>query len=175
MKAVLAQLPSQYYLVKTFQTCLDLQPVPPMWGQAAQGGDITTNKYKFIVHSYTHFLLHINLFSSGPGGSGGAVRQRKGAAGGCFSLVLKFNCRHLYYKLFKKKVWCTPHLTPGSTKTPTVRAGGTSSGGMWRFYTDDSPGIKVEIWKLKTHDGTLLTSPTNKTIIQNLDSRCDAL
>jgi len=25
----------------------------------------------------------------------------------------------------------------------TVRAGGTSSGGMWRFYTDDSPGIKV--------------------------------
>ena len=33
-------------------------------------------------------------------------------------------------------------------KAPTksggsVRAGGTSSGGMWRFYTDDSPGIKV--------------------------------
>ena len=25
------------------------------------------------------------------------------------------------------------------------RAGGTSSGGMWRFYTDDSPGIKVTI------------------------------
>ena len=24
-----------------------------------------------------------------------------------------------------------------------MRAGGTSSGGMWRFYTDDSPGIKV--------------------------------
>ena len=24
-----------------------------------------------------------------------------------------------------------------------ARAGGTSSGGMWRFYTDDSPGIKV--------------------------------
>merc|ERR1712098_594197 len=23
------------------------------------------------------------------------------------------------------------------------RAGGTSSGGMWRFYSDDSPGIKV--------------------------------
>ena len=23
------------------------------------------------------------------------------------------------------------------------RAGGTSSGGMWRFYTDDSPGVKV--------------------------------
>ena len=28
----------------------------------------------------------------------------------------------------------------------TVRAGGTSSGGMWRFYTDDSPGIKVHFW-----------------------------
>ena len=25
------------------------------------------------------------------------------------------------------------------------RAGGTSSGGMWRFYTDDSPGVKVGI------------------------------
>ena len=31
-------------------------------------------------------------------------------------------------------------------KAPTVRAGGTSSGGMWRFYTDDSPGIKVGFW-----------------------------
>ena len=31
----------------------------------------------------------------------------------------------------------------GGGKTTTVRAGGTSSGGMWRFYTDDSPGIKV--------------------------------
>ena len=30
----------------------------------------------------------------------------------------------------------------GATKT-APRAGGTSSGGMWRFYTDDSPGIKV--------------------------------
>ena len=35
-------------------------------------------------------------------------------------------------------------------KAPTksggsVRAGGTSSGGMWRFYTDDSPGIKVYV------------------------------
>ena len=27
----------------------------------------------------------------------------------------------------------------------TTRAGGTSSGGMWRFYTDDSPGIKVRL------------------------------
>merc|ERR1712098_992745 len=31
----------------------------------------------------------------------------------------------------------------GTAKAPAVRAGGTSSGGMWRFYTDDSPGIKV--------------------------------
>lgn len=31
----------------------------------------------------------------------------------------------------------------GATKTVSTRAGGTSSGGMWRFYTDDSPGIKV--------------------------------
>ena len=30
----------------------------------------------------------------------------------------------------------------------TTRAGGTSSGGMWRFYTDDSPGIKVHIFEL---------------------------
>nr|SVE74002.1 EOG090X0RAK [Daphnia atkinsoni]SVE76204.1 EOG090X0RAK [Daphnia hispanica] len=33
-----------------------------------------------------------------------------------------------------------------STSTTTAsrsRAGGTSSGGMWKFYTDDSPGVKV--------------------------------
>jgi len=30
-----------------------------------------------------------------------------------------------------------------TTTRTTGRAGGTSSGGMWRFYTDDSPGIKV--------------------------------
>ena len=30
-----------------------------------------------------------------------------------------------------------------TTTAPATRAGGTSSGGMWRFYTDDSPGIKV--------------------------------
>ena len=29
------------------------------------------------------------------------------------------------------------------SRAPVSRAGGTSSGGMWRFYTDDSPGIKV--------------------------------
>ncbi len=31
----------------------------------------------------------------------------------------------------------------GGARTTATRAGGTSSGGMWRFYTDDSPGIKV--------------------------------
>nr|CAG4647632.1 EOG090X0RAK [Megafenestra aurita]SVE92831.1 EOG090X0RAK [Megafenestra aurita] len=34
--------------------------------------------------------------------------------------------------------------TSSSTTTATrSRAGGTSSGGMWKFYTDDSPGVKV--------------------------------
>ena len=33
----------------------------------------------------------------------------------------------------------------GRTTTTAARAGGTSSGGMWRFYTDDSPGVKVLI------------------------------
>ena len=31
----------------------------------------------------------------------------------------------------------------GGGRVAATRAGGTSSGGMWRFYTDDSPGIKV--------------------------------
>ncbi len=31
----------------------------------------------------------------------------------------------------------------GARTSGATRAGGTSSGGMWRFYTDDSPGIKV--------------------------------
>jgi len=31
----------------------------------------------------------------------------------------------------------------GGARTVETRAGGTSSGGMWRFYSDDSPGIKV--------------------------------
>ena len=47
------------------------------------------------------------------GGAGGQVRQRGKTGGG------------------------------GGAKTAPMRAGGTSSGGMWRFYTDDSPGIKV--------------------------------
>ena len=48
------------------------------------------------------------------GGGGGTVRQRAGKAGG-----------------------------GGGGGRVATRAGGTSSGGMWRFYTDDSPGIKV--------------------------------
>nr|CAG4644534.1 EOG090X0RAK [Lepidurus arcticus] len=33
--------------------------------------------------------------------------------------------------------------TSSATTTTRTRAGGTSSGGMWKFYTDDSPGVKV--------------------------------
>ncbi len=56
---------------------------------------------------------------SGGGASpraGGGPRQRKGGAGGG---------------------------RVGGGGAVASRAGGTSSGGMWRFYTDDSPGIKV--------------------------------
>ena len=43
--------------------------------------------------------------------------------------------------------------TSSSGAVRTTRAGGTSSGGMWRFYTDDSPGIKVgfEILEARSH------------------------
>ncbi|XP_053208357.1 protein transport protein Sec61 subunit beta-like [Panonychus citri] len=33
--------------------------------------------------------------------------------------------------------------TGTSSSSTASRGGGPSSGGMWRFYTDDSPGIKV--------------------------------
>nr|CAG4649910.1 EOG090X0RAK [Scapholeberis mucronata]SVE94056.1 EOG090X0RAK [Scapholeberis mucronata] len=33
--------------------------------------------------------------------------------------------------------------TSSTTTASRSRAGGTSSGGMWKFYTDDSPGVKV--------------------------------
>ena len=33
--------------------------------------------------------------------------------------------------------------TTTTARSTGGRAGGTSSGGMWRFYTDDSPGVKV--------------------------------
>ncbi|XP_015785892.1 protein transport protein Sec61 subunit beta [Tetranychus urticae] len=33
--------------------------------------------------------------------------------------------------------------TGTSSSSSAGRGGGPSSGGMWRFYTDDSPGIKV--------------------------------
>jgi len=35
--------------------------------------------------------------------------------------------------------------TTSSSSGGGGRAGGTSSGGMWRFYTDDSPGVKVRV------------------------------
>ena len=50
-------------------------------------------------------------------GGGSTMRQRKGGAAGSSSA--------------------------GRASAAGGRAGGTSSGGMWRFYTDDSPGIKV--------------------------------
>jgi protein transport protein SEC61 subunit beta len=44
----------------------------------------------------------------------------------------------LFFNLQSRKT------TSSSTTTATrSRAGGTSSGGMWKFYTDDSPGVKV--------------------------------
>jgi len=49
-------------------------------------------------------------------GGGGVVRQRKAGGGTAKS---------------------------SSSSGGGGRAGGTSSGGMWRFYTDDSPGVKV--------------------------------
>ena len=36
-----------------------------------------------------------------------------------------------------------------------MRAGGTSSGGMWRFYTDDSPGIKVHFIRQSFSEGKI--------------------
>ena len=56
--------------------------------------------------------------AGGGGGGGGGGVRQRGKAGG------------------------------GAGKTAPMRAGGTSSGGMWRFYTDDSPGIKVrpDVW-----------------------------
>ena len=45
----------------------------------------------------------------------------------------------------------------GSGRVAATRAGGTSSGGMWRFYTDDSPGIKVSLTALNNHLADLLT------------------
>jgi len=44
-------------------------------------------------------------------------------------------------------LYFTGNLFYRKTAAPTTsvrnRNTGTSSGGMWRFYTDDSPGIKV--------------------------------
>eukprot|EP00178_Gracilaria_changii_P026590 TRINITY_DN81911_c0_g1_i1.p1 TRINITY_DN81911_c0_g1~~TRINITY_DN81911_c0_g1_i1.p1 ORF type:complete len:108 (+),score=9.11 TRINITY_DN81911_c0_g1_i1:23-325(+) len=50
---------------------------------------------------------------SGGGGGGGTVKQRKTGTSGT------------------------------SSSSRAAARGGAGSGGMWRFYTDDSPGIKV--------------------------------
>ena len=48
----------------------------------------------------------------------------------------------------------------------TTRAGGTSSGGMWRFYTDDSPGIKVHIFKwISFHFYIFVIVPNNYLLL----------
>ena len=47
--------------------------------------------------------------------------------------------------------------TSSSGAVRTTRAGGTSSGGMWRFYTDDSPGIKVMMMCRDFYDGIELS------------------
>jgi protein transport protein SEC61 subunit beta len=52
--------------------------------------------------------------SRGAGGGGGTVKQRKPAGG-----------------------------SSSSGSSSRSGRGGATSGGMWRFYTDDSPGIKV--------------------------------
>ncbi|CAG2172058.1 unnamed protein product [Oppiella nova] len=52
--------------------------------------------------------------SRGAGGSGGTVKQRKVGGG-----------------------------SAGAGGAGRSRAAAANSGGMWRFYTDDSPGIKV--------------------------------
>jgi len=36
--------------------------------------------------------------------------------------------------------------TASSAPASTRKAGGSSSAGMWRFYTEDSPGIKVLVF-----------------------------
>ena len=59
----------------------------------------------------------------------------------------------------------------------TTRAGGTSSGGMWRFYTDDSPGIKVRIhitfsqWCLVIYNGIfkVVTCFQSKSLIHKIE------
>ena len=51
--------------------------------------------------------------------------------------------------------------TSSSGAVRTTRAGGTSSGGMWRFYTDDSPGIKVIMICSYIYDGIELSVRIN--------------
>lgn len=49
-----------------------------------------------------------------------------------------------------------------SGTTTRTRAAGQSGGGMWRFYTDDSPGIKVYVYlfkKLNLINFTIFSGP----------------
>ena len=133
------------FTVETFQTCLDLQPVPPMLVPAAQEG----NQQLYV----SPLIFHTDPFQAlDPG----AVEVLSGREKELLEVALLFSFQFIYYisstcfvqlnirpesnGQFAKAIWS------GSTKAPTVRAGGTSSGGMWRFYTDDSPGIKVQLF-----------------------------
>ena len=63
---------------------------------------------------------------AGRGGTGGTVRQRR-AGGGEFSPF---------------STWLTVDMySPGTAASGGQR--GTGSGGMWRFYTEDSQGVKI--------------------------------
>ena len=64
--------------------------------QCHQCGGRQPKKVKlFYVSLFMYFkLTYPNFSSSGPGGSGGAVRQRKGAAGGSFLFSFEFYLSH---------------------------------------------------------------------------------
>ena len=108
---------------------------------------VTTRRY------FTSCILYTDPFQAlAPG----AVEVLSGREKELLEVALLFSFQFIYYisstcfvqlnirpesnGQFAKAIWS------GSTKAPTVRAGGTSSGGMWRFYTDDSPGIKVQLF-----------------------------
>ena len=66
-------------MVDTFQTCLDLQPVPPMWGPAAQEGK--------TVLCFTFHVLYTDLsqlFKLWPWGQWGCREAEKG---GCWRFL----------------------------------------------------------------------------------------
>ncbi|GLH05001.1 Protein transport protein Sec61 subunit beta [Gryllus bimaculatus] len=51
--------------------------------------------------------------------------------------------REFQKKLQKEQLSGLKKTTSSSSSVARNRGAGAGSGGMWRFYTDDSPGIKV--------------------------------